>query len=594
MTLPPTKEHLSKGLQIFPMSVYSSTQKSGGVTLQRQAGILSRQEKYLGIFFLLLALGLRIIYILRYRFDSDEPQHLHVAWAWAHGLMQYRDVFDNHMPLFHLLCAPLVALLGNRPDLLILMRLAMLPLWGATLWGTYRLGRILWGQRLGWWAAVLAGLMPICFTSSLEFREDDLWALLWVLFVVILLSGRIRVLRSFWAGGMMGAAFGVSMKSCLLLVSLALAGLATATLCSENLYKPGWLRRLAANLGAGSMGGILIPAAIVSWFYFEGAFTPFYYGVVQHNMFPGLGRLSIVWLRWLFVPVLIIIWLAARTLITRWETGGPQTGKRVFVLLTLAIYLAALETLWPLVTWQDFIPMVPLIAVLLAALLDQGPLHQLLVVSNRRGGHSTSACAFFISAAICFVIWLGANIPRKNMTAGNIQTWKAVLNLTNPHDYVMDLKGELIFRRRAVYYVFESITKARIAKGLIDPQVTKRLAETRTCVVDNVPKDDLSFLKSNYLSVGPLFVAGKILAQKTADVMRPLSFTVVIPARYRIVTPFGPASGKLDGIPYHGSSFLSPGKHEFQPFHSRGTIALVWAKAVEKGFSPFRTNGEMP
>jgi hypothetical protein len=157
----------------------------------------------------------------------------------------------------------------------------------------------------------------------------------------------------------------------------------------------------------------------------------------------------------------------------------------------------------------------------------------------------------------------------------------------------MDLKGDLIFRRRAVYYVFESITKARIARGLLDPQVPKRLIETRTRVVDNLPKEDLPFLKSNYLSVGPLFVAGKILAKTSMDVTRPLSFTIAIPARYRIMTPFGPASGKLDGLPYHGSPFLAPGKHEFQPVHSRGTIALVWARAVKKGFSPFKTGGEM-
>src|SRR5262249_26715629 len=49
---------------------------------------------------------LRLGAIFRYRFDSDEPQHLHVVWAWTQGLAQYRDVFDNHMPLFHLLNVP--------------------------------------------------------------------------------------------------------------------------------------------------------------------------------------------------------------------------------------------------------------------------------------------------------------------------------------------------------------------------------------------------------------------------------------------------------------------------------------------------------
>ena len=56
-----------------------------------------------------LALCLRVVYVFHHGFDSDESQHLHVAWAWTQGLLPYRDVFDNHAPLFHLLHAPLVA-----------------------------------------------------------------------------------------------------------------------------------------------------------------------------------------------------------------------------------------------------------------------------------------------------------------------------------------------------------------------------------------------------------------------------------------------------------------------------------------------------
>src|SRR5262245_12829610 len=74
-----------------------------------------------------LQLVVRIAYDLRLRVDTDEPQHLHVAWAWTQGLVPYRDVFDNHAPLFHMAMAPLAAALGERADLLIAMRFAMLP-----------------------------------------------------------------------------------------------------------------------------------------------------------------------------------------------------------------------------------------------------------------------------------------------------------------------------------------------------------------------------------------------------------------------------------------------------------------------------------
>src|SRR5262249_21282319 len=58
---------------------------------------------------------LRLAAIFHYRFDNDEPQHLHVVWGWTQGLVQYRDVFDNHMPLFHLLSVPLLWLVGVHP-----------------------------------------------------------------------------------------------------------------------------------------------------------------------------------------------------------------------------------------------------------------------------------------------------------------------------------------------------------------------------------------------------------------------------------------------------------------------------------------------
>ena len=74
-----------------------------------------------------LMILIRVIHITRYAFDSDESQHLHVIWGWAHGLVQYRDLFDNHMPLFHLLFAPIFGLIGDRATILYLMRFIVLP-----------------------------------------------------------------------------------------------------------------------------------------------------------------------------------------------------------------------------------------------------------------------------------------------------------------------------------------------------------------------------------------------------------------------------------------------------------------------------------
>src|SRR5258705_13685194 len=98
---------------------------------------MSRRERVVVAALALLMLALRALAFFRYRFDSDEPQHLHVAWGWTAGLVQYRDLFDNHAPLFHILTAPMLSLLGERPDILLFMRAPMLLFWATVLGATY-------------------------------------------------------------------------------------------------------------------------------------------------------------------------------------------------------------------------------------------------------------------------------------------------------------------------------------------------------------------------------------------------------------------------------------------------------------------------
>src|SRR2546428_12209874 len=95
-------------------------------------------DRWIAALLLTAGLAVRILYVLHFRVDSDEPQHLHVVWAWANGLLPYRDVFDNHTPLFQALCAPLFKVLGVRPDILIPMRMAMLPIYAATIFFVWK------------------------------------------------------------------------------------------------------------------------------------------------------------------------------------------------------------------------------------------------------------------------------------------------------------------------------------------------------------------------------------------------------------------------------------------------------------------------
>jgi hypothetical protein len=66
-----------------------------------------------------------------------------------------------------------------------------------------------------------------------------------------------------------------------------------------------------------------------------------------------------------------------------------------------------------------------------------------------------------------------------------------------------------------------------------------------------------------------------------------IGFDVVIPARYAIVADAAGCAGALDGTPYRGPRHLEPGRHEFQTATAGPHLALVWARALRRGFSPF-------
>ncbi len=125
----------------------------------------------------LLAVGVATwIYRARFaRFDTDEAQHLHVVWGWAHGMLPYRDFFDNHVPLFHVLCVPFYLLMGDRADLLIWARMAMLPIFLLCLLCAWMTARAVFGQRAALWTAVGVCLWPQFLDCTAQFRTDDLW-----------------------------------------------------------------------------------------------------------------------------------------------------------------------------------------------------------------------------------------------------------------------------------------------------------------------------------------------------------------------------------------------------------------------------------
>jgi hypothetical protein len=536
------------------------------------------------ILFILVALVavLRVVYAFGYPFDSDEPQHLHVAWAWTKGLLPYRDVFDNHAPLFHLLSAPLVALIGESPRILVLMRLAMIPVFAACLLGSYLLGRMIAGRAAGAWAAAICALSPTFFFKTIEYRTDVLWAALWALGIVVLLGGAMTARRGIFSGLLLGACLAVSLKTVMLLSALLVASL--LILLAAPRKADGMGRSIARFASAVAAGIVLPPAALALWFTLKGAFKEMLYCTVQHNLLSDVGRWGYSKRLYLLLPILALLLVAARFIARHF----PQEGVRVaFLLLLAGSQYLLLSTVWPVHTRQDLLPFYPLFTPLLAWIV----LASWSAVRRAR---------LLLPLLACLELLILPALSPLTTAAARAQETRLsqVLRLTDPDDYVLDLKGQAVFRNRPFYYALETMTLERMKRGLIEDTIPERCVETRTCVasaeIGRFPPRARRFLEENYVTVGAWRVAGRMLEPEPAGgAGRVLSFEVTIPARYAVVGEDGAARGSLDGVAYDGPRALDPGPHRFVPTTpAGGRLAVVWAQAVERGFSPFARERE--
>ena len=553
------------------------------------ASAISKYEAILAAGLFALIFVLHWLYLYHFRWDSDEPQHLHLVWAWASGLLPYRDVFDNHSPLFHWLCSPVFAWLGERPDIVTPMRWMMVPLFLISLGCVYMLGATVFSPRVGLWAAVTTVVEPKYALLSVEFRTDNLWTTLWLVALVVLVTGRLTPKRLLIAGLLFGAEFGVSMKTTVLALTLLAAGagmwaFAFQSKSSHQMARNLW-KSYSACIAAVLIGLAVVPGLIVAFFASNGALSQLYYCVFEHNLLPDrnspLNTLEhFLTVAWILAPV-----TAIAVVVAKYEPDRTRSLRKCFFLLTVGFFWPTLYGLWTTILRQTQMPGIPISAVAASALLVWG--------SNRLPKifrHWTPPFLLLLMAGLTEPAW---TLDAYRLYGGqqhdrDLAIIKDVEALTAPGQYVMDAKGETIFRRRPYYYAFEGLTEERIARGLLANTVPRRLVETRTAVCNPSPrfgKTTLSFIEHNYLRVDQVEVAGKMI---TPSPDGRVEFEVVIPQRYTLVSPEGPMSGNLDGTLFQGDRELASGWHEFVPDRPTKQLALFWARAWQRGYSPFK------
>lgn len=531
-----------------------------------------------------IILILRVMFAYSRRIENDEPQHLHVVWAWANGLLQYRDLFDNHTPLFHMIFSRIYLLFGERPDILVMMRLSLIPLYFLALWAIYLIGKSLYSKQVGIWSAIITGLSPSFFIVSLEFRADDLWMLIWLMALAFLVNKPLKTSRLFVLGLLLGAALSTSMKTILLLLAL---GLATTLVHLLIRIPAASFKKYLSNVLVLSAGLMVVPIVLIVFFSAKGALGSMYYSVIQHNIVPGMSQQRS------FSTILSILLLTTGGIYLIWHTCADTTllKHRLIIFLTYGLSMLGFYGFWPLITTQDFLPLMPLLIISATGVF----IENFVIRSNSA---KSSIYRWAMAAPIIVVtlqlynlatnesLWRDRTLQESHMLA-------EVLQLTHPNETIMDLKGETIFRKRTFYYVFEGITRKRIELGLINDTISEDIVREKTYVAvpdsGYFPARGRAFLNQNFLLVGDLRVAGKLLPAVSTNSGKDIIFDVSIPTRYVVASDHFKVSGSLDGTIYSGARQLNTGRHSFRPsMIDSGQLAIVWAPAIERGFSPFK------
>ncbi|MFZ0915925.1 MAG: hypothetical protein WAN04_03450, partial [Candidatus Udaeobacter sp.] len=460
-------------------------------------------------------------------------------------------------------------------------------------WCTYQLGTLLFSRRAGVWAVILVGLYTRYHFVSVQFRTDNVWATLWLLCITVLVAGPLTVQRALTAGVLLGLCFGVSMKSTLFLYSIAIAAPATLFLVGRQRLGQSW-SNLAQCVAAFAVSTLTVPAIIMIFFALKGVWRDFRYCVFDFNFLArGTSENSLVHRSFLALAIiiaLVIVFWVARQMIRAADNGG-LAFRRGFILIVCVSYFLALKTFWPLRNLDDDPPFYPLAAVLCSGAL--------IAASNALLGLKSNQGRIFqrmpLPAFIAFgeIIVLVAMHPIwRDRTRPETDLLRNVLALLEPSDYVLDCKGETVFRQRCVRTVFETITKSAIERGLILDNTPKRCVETHTCVVATTqikrfPPNTRRFVKRNYLpATNNLRIAGGKLKPSVTNPHH-CEFNVTIPAVYEIISPGENVSGTLDGIPYNGARFLASGPHMFESKSTPRDLIVLWAQAVARHFTPF-------
>jgi hypothetical protein len=503
-------------------------------------------------------LALHALFLFRHAVDSDEAQHLHVIYEWLRGAVPYRDVFDNHTPFFHWLFLPFAWLVGETPDVVLLARLAQIPISFGLLGLLYVLAVRLYDRAVALWTVALALALADWSLKTLEFRPDVLWTLCWFGSLIVLLH--TPGWRTFFlAGFLLGTAAMISVKTSFLLAGLGL-GWAGAWILSADFRSRYPIGRIAKCGLSGAIGFAIVPSLFLAWFASHHALEAMRYCLFTVNQ-PESPQ---VW------RVLLACGGMLLAVAVGWTMRCCAGGNRTAVFLTAAFYALLVIGFSPTLKKQTFLPAYPLlILTAVGELRFRRP--------RRVPWLEGAACAVLLAHQVV------EGAPWEDGLADQRELLNDTLALSKTGETLLDLKGETIFRPRPIYLAYVLATTRGMASGRLAKERPEALSMAGTAVVISngagLPPEMRKFLKDSYVPAGRgrLRVAGSVLERRAQLGPRVASVNAPAAGDYLLL-----AGGS---IPVRTVSITDPGRQTLEIPDDRPFL-LYWKPAWLAGYRP--------
>jgi hypothetical protein len=332
------------------------------------------------------------------------------------------------------------------------------------------------------------------------------------------------------------------------------------------------------RVGLPIAAGILaLPLIVFLFFAVQGSIGQLFYCLITHNIPPASHVRLLHALKWFG---LLIISLALGIFLFDRSVGEAKKQTALWIFFVTVFYYVTLKSFSPILNNEDYLPSDPLFMMVLAVGIFSLPWSTAGALGRNSWG--IPICLGFVALAYIVV----SEPPFLDQTADKISMIETALRLTTRSEYVMDSKGETIYRRRPFYYILEGLTGMRIKAGLIKDTIAEQLIATETPLVTVVrmPAKARAFIQKNYVQIAfRLSVLGQMLRQQGND----FPLDIVVPGEYTFVSECGAFVGMLNGEPVSGAIRLEPGHYEVSRTNGSGRLAVVWARAVEKGYTPF-------